>query len=39
MKAIVHDTYGSLDVLGVRDIGTPVVKPDEVLVGKVVITV
>lgn len=32
MKAIVHDTYGSLDVLGVRDIDKPVVKDDEVLV-------
>lgn len=32
MKAIVHDTYGSLDVLGVRDIDKPVVKDNEVLV-------
>ena len=32
MRAIVHDKYGSLDVLGVRDIDKPVVKDDEVLV-------
>ena len=32
MKAIVHDKYGSFDVLGVRDIDKPVVKDDEVLV-------
>jgi hypothetical protein len=31
MKAIVHDKYGSFDVLGVRDIDKPVVKDDEVL--------
>jgi NADPH:quinone reductase-like Zn-dependent oxidoreductase len=34
MKAIVHDdTYGSFDVLAIRDIEKPVVKEDEVLVG------
>lgn len=32
MRAIVHDHYGSLDVLGVKDIDKPVVKNDEVLV-------
>ena len=32
MKAITYDTYGPLDVLGLRDIGLPVVKDDEVLV-------
>jgi NADPH:quinone reductase-like Zn-dependent oxidoreductase len=32
MKAIVHDTYGSFDVLQVRDIARPVVKPRGVLV-------
>jgi NADPH:quinone reductase-like Zn-dependent oxidoreductase len=32
MKAIVHDTYGSFDVLAIRDIEKPVVKEDEVLV-------
>jgi len=32
MRAIVHDKYGSFDVLGVRDIDKPVVKDDEVLV-------
>src|SRR3989441_6282375 len=32
MKAIVQDTYGSPDVLELRDIDTPVVEDDEVLV-------
>ena len=32
MKAIVHDTYGSLDVLELRDIDKPVVGDDDVLV-------
>ena len=32
MRAIVHDKYGSFDVLDVRDIDKPVVKDDEVLV-------
>jgi NADPH:quinone reductase-like Zn-dependent oxidoreductase len=32
MKAIVRDTYGSADVLELRDIDTPVVGDDEVLV-------
>jgi NADPH:quinone reductase-like Zn-dependent oxidoreductase len=32
MKAIVQDTYGSADVLELRDIGTPEVAADEVLV-------
>jgi NADPH:quinone reductase-like Zn-dependent oxidoreductase len=32
MKAIVHDTYGSFDVLAIRDIEKPVVKDDEVLI-------
>lgn len=32
MRAIVHDKYGSFDVLSVRDIDKPVVKDDEVLV-------
>ena len=32
MRVIVHDIYGSFEVLGVRDIDTPVVKNDEVLV-------
>jgi NADPH:quinone reductase-like Zn-dependent oxidoreductase len=32
MKAIVHDTYGSADVLELRDIDKPVVGDDEVLV-------
>jgi NADPH:quinone reductase-like Zn-dependent oxidoreductase len=32
MSAIVHDKYGSFDVLSVRDINKPVVKSDEVLV-------
>jgi NADPH:quinone reductase-like Zn-dependent oxidoreductase len=32
MKAIVHDTYGSPDVLQLREIDTPVVGDDEVLV-------
>src|SRR2546425_10251315 len=32
MKAIVQDTYGSLDVLQLRDIDKPVVGDDEVLV-------
>ena len=32
MKAIVQDTYGSPDVLELRDIDKPVVKDDEVLV-------
>ena len=32
MRAVVHDTYGSFDVLGVRDIEKPVVKNDDVLV-------
>jgi len=32
MRAIVHDTYGPFDVLGVRDIPKPVVADDAVLV-------
>ena len=32
MKAIVHDRYGSPDVLHVREIDKPVVMDDEVLV-------
>jgi NADPH:quinone reductase-like Zn-dependent oxidoreductase len=32
VKAVVHDAYGSFDVLRVRDVDTPVVKDDEVLV-------
>lgn len=32
MKAIVQDTYGSADVLELRDIDTPVVGDDDVLV-------
>jgi NADPH:quinone reductase-like Zn-dependent oxidoreductase len=32
MRAIVHDTYGSFDVLGVRDIARPVIGDDEALV-------
>ena len=32
MKAIVQDTYGSPDVLELRDIDPPVVKDNEVLV-------
>src|SRR5256712_11558337 len=32
MKAIVQDTYGSPDVLELREIDTPVVEDDEVLV-------
>ena len=32
MKAIVHDKYGSMDLLVVRDIDKPIVKDDEVLV-------
>jgi len=32
MRAIVRDTYGSFDVIGVRDIARPVVGDDEVLV-------
>jgi NADPH:quinone reductase-like Zn-dependent oxidoreductase len=32
MKAIVHDTYGSADVLELRDIDIPVVGDDDVLV-------
>jgi NADPH:quinone reductase-like Zn-dependent oxidoreductase len=32
MKAIVQDTYGSADVLEFRDIGTPEIAADEVLV-------
>ena len=32
MKAIVQDTYGSPDVLEIRDIDKPVVEGDEVLV-------
>ncbi len=32
MRAIFYDQYGSFDVLGVRDIGKPVVKDGEVLV-------
>jgi NADPH:quinone reductase-like Zn-dependent oxidoreductase len=32
MKAIVHDSYGSLDSLSVREIPRPAVKDDEVLV-------
>ena len=32
MKAIVQDTYGSPDVLELRDIAMPVVGDDEVLV-------
>jgi NADPH:quinone reductase-like Zn-dependent oxidoreductase len=32
MKAIVYDRYGSLDVLGLRDIEKPAIQADEVLV-------
>ena len=32
MNAVVHDTYGSFDVLGIRDIERPAVKDHEVLV-------
>jgi NADPH:quinone reductase-like Zn-dependent oxidoreductase len=32
MKAIVHDTYGSADVLELRDVDRPVIADDEVLV-------
>ena len=32
MKAIVQGKYGSADVLQLRDIDTPVVKEDEVLI-------
>jgi NADPH:quinone reductase-like Zn-dependent oxidoreductase len=32
MKAIVHDRYGSADVLQIRDVDTPVVGDDELLV-------
>jgi NADPH:quinone reductase-like Zn-dependent oxidoreductase len=32
MKAIVQDTYGSADVLELRDIGKPAIAVDEVLV-------
>ena len=32
MKAMTYDTYGSLDVLGFRDIAVPLVKDDDVLV-------
>src|SRR5918911_583106 len=32
MKAIVHDAYGSADLLEFRDIPTPVIGDDEVLV-------
>ena len=32
MRAIVHDKYGSFDVLGLRDIDKPLVNDDEVLV-------
>jgi NADPH:quinone reductase-like Zn-dependent oxidoreductase len=32
MKAIVHDRYGSADVLELREIDTPVIWDDEVLV-------
>jgi NADPH:quinone reductase-like Zn-dependent oxidoreductase len=32
MKAIVHDTYGSTDVLELRDVDQPVIADDEVLV-------
>ena len=32
MKAVVQDTYGSPDVLELRDVDKPVPKPDEVLV-------
>jgi len=32
MRAVVHDRYGSFDVLGVRDIDKPVVHDDEVLI-------
>jgi NADPH:quinone reductase-like Zn-dependent oxidoreductase len=32
MKAVVHDTYGSPDVLELREIDKPVVRDDEVLV-------
>jgi NADPH:quinone reductase-like Zn-dependent oxidoreductase len=32
MKAVVQDTYGSPDVLELREIERPVVKDDEVLV-------
>jgi len=32
MKAIVHDEYGSLDLLSLRDVDTPVIADDQVLV-------
>ena len=32
MKAIVHDRYGSADVLDLRDVDRPVIKDDDVLV-------
>ncbi|MDX6233445.1 MAG: hypothetical protein QOH68_2469 [Nocardioidaceae bacterium] len=32
MKAIVHDTYGSADVLELRDVEQPAIADDEVLV-------
>jgi len=32
MKAIVQDTYGSPDVMGLKEIDEPVIKDDEVLV-------
>jgi NADPH:quinone reductase-like Zn-dependent oxidoreductase len=32
MKAIVRDTYGSADVLELRDVDTPAIGGDEVLV-------
>ena len=33
MKAIVQDTYGSADVLELRDIDSPAIADDEVLIG------
>ena len=32
MKAVIYDRYGSPDVLGVTEIGQPVVRDDQVLV-------
>lgn len=32
MKAVVHDAYGSLDLLEVREIDRPVLEPDQVLI-------
>jgi NADPH:quinone reductase-like Zn-dependent oxidoreductase len=32
MKAIVHDSYGSPDVLGLEEIDKPVIGDDQVLV-------